>query len=365
VAAASSRAQIPVRFRATSSGTPRALRAAMPSHLHEGLVDLVRAKPRMLLRLLALWLGPEVPRGARLHVEPADLAPTRPIEYRADLVLTLGRPKPLLAIVLEAQLRRRASKRRVWPVYASATRARFRCPVVLVVLCVDEATARWAARPIVLGPPDNAFRPVVIGPSVVPKVLERRHAAESPELAVVSALAHAKGPDGKRVARAAVAGLEGLDDERARYYYDLVCRALPAAARAALEAEMLRVDPKLDTPMVRKVLAIGRSEGRAEGRTEGEARGRADGKREALLAFLRARGIALDARSRARVEACDDLTALDLWIRRAAVCSCARDVFGPASGRVAGRATKGNGGGAARTRSASASRARKRGVPQR
>jgi hypothetical protein len=325
----------------------------MPSHLHDGLVDLVRAKPRMLLRLLARWLGPEVPRRARLHVEPADLTPTRPIEYRADLVLTLGSPKPLLALVLEAQLHRRTSKRRVWPAYAAAVRARFRCPVVLVVLCVDEATARWAARPIVLGPPDNAFRPVAIGPSVVPKVLERRQAAESPELAVVSALAHARGLDGERVARAAVAGLEGLDPHRARYYYDLICQALPAAARAALEAEMLRVDPKLDTPMVRKVLAIGRSEGRAEGRTEGEARGRAQGeahgraqgKREALLALLRARAIQIDARARARVETCEDLGALDLWIRRAAVGTCARDVFGPQAGRARRARGAGNGGG--------------------
>jgi hypothetical protein len=190
----------------------------MPSHLHEGLIDLVRAKPRVLLRLLSPWLGPTLRLRAPLRVEPADMTPTRPVEYRADLVLTLGAPLRELAIVFEAQLRPRASKRRVWPAYASAVRARFRCPVALVVLCVDEATARWAARPIPLGPPDNVFRPVVIGPAGVPKVVEPRRAAAAPELAVISALAHAKGPEALRVAASAVIALEGLDDKRARYY---------------------------------------------------------------------------------------------------------------------------------------------------
>jgi hypothetical protein len=142
-----------------------------------------------------------------------------------------------------------------------------------------------------------------------------------------------------------------------RDYYDLICWALPAAARRALEEAMIRVDPKLDTPMVRKVLAIGRAEGRTEGRLEGrtegrlegeargrlegeargravgEARGRAEGMRAALLTLLRERRIELGARTRARVQTCEDLAALDLWIRRAVAATCARDVFDPTPAR--------------------------------
>jgi hypothetical protein len=191
---------------------------------------------------------------------------------------------------------------------------------------VDEATARWACRPIPLGPPDNAFRPLVIGPGGVPRVVDQRRAAAAPELAVLSALAHAKGPEALRVATAAVSALEGLDDGPARYCYDLIWRALPNMARRALEAEMMRVDPKLDTPMVRKVLAIGRTEGRAEGI------------RGALLTLLAERGIDLDARTRTQVERCDDLGLLDLWIRRAVVGTRTRDVFDTAPSRRARRA---------------------------
>jgi hypothetical protein len=336
----------------------------MPSHLHEGLLDLVRARPRMLLGLLEPWLGRGLGRRVRLRVEPADLAETRPAEYRADLVLTLGAPRPALAIVLEVQLRRRASKRRAWPAYATAVGARFRCPVALVVLCVDEATARWASRPIEIGPPANAFRAIVIGPQGVPPVLEPREAAQAPELAVLGALANAKGPQGLRAAMTAVTALEGLDAQRARYYYALICQALPAAARAALEKAMLKVDPRLDTPMVRKVLAIGRKEGRAEGRAEGREEGmreaRVEARREALLALLRARGLRLDARMRAGVEACDDVALLDVWIRRAATEESARDVLGSKPARGSVRRRNGRAGRSPARRSEAAARTRVR-----
>jgi hypothetical protein len=147
VAAATWRQPFPTRFRCLRSGTPHALRPAVPSHLHEGLLDLVRAQPRILLRLLSPWLGPQMRRRGQLRLEPADLSPTRPVEYRADLVLTLRTARPRLAIVLEAQLRRRASKRRVWPAYAVTVGARYRCPVALVVLCA-RATIKEVIVPL-------------------------------------------------------------------------------------------------------------------------------------------------------------------------------------------------------------------------
>jgi predicted transposase/invertase (TIGR01784 family) len=60
--------------------------------------------------------------------------------------------------------------------------------------------------------------------------------------------------------------------------------------------------------------AEGEAKGRAEGRAEGEAKGRA----EALLALLRARGLAVPEDLRARIVACSDIPTLDRWIARAA-----------------------------------------------
>ena len=64
---------------------------------------------------------------------------------------------------------------------------------------------------------------------------------------------------------------------------------------------------------------------RAEGKAEGEAKGKA----AAILAFLAARGIAVDPETRARITTCADRAALDLWIVRAATAGTAQDVVAP------------------------------------
>jgi hypothetical protein len=59
------------------------------------------------------------------------------------------------------------------------------------------------------------------------------------------------------------------------------------------------------------------------GLSEGEARGKA----EALLAVLRARGVALLARDRERILACQDAKTLDAWIERAALATRVTELF--------------------------------------
>jgi hypothetical protein len=64
------------------------------------------------------------------------------------------------------------------------------------------------------------------------------------------------------------------------------------------------------------------------GLLEGEARGKAEGKAEALLAVLRARGVALSQGERERILACEDTKKLDVWIERAVVATRAAELFG-------------------------------------
>jgi len=65
--------------------------------------------------------------------------------------------------------------------------------------------------------------------------------------------------------------------------------------------------------------AMMKAEGRAEGRAEGVAR--------ALLAILGARGIAVSAEARARIDACQDSATLERWIVRAATAASVEEVF--------------------------------------
>jgi hypothetical protein len=52
------------------------------------------------------------------------------------------------AVVVEVQLRRDKNKHWTWPVYLASLRARYRCPTILLVVCLDRRTAEWcAARP--------------------------------------------------------------------------------------------------------------------------------------------------------------------------------------------------------------------------
>lgn len=62
---------------------------------------------------------------------------------------------------------------------------------------------------------------------------------------------------------------------------------------------------------------------------EGRAEGRVEGKITAILTFLAARGIAVTAEARARIEACQDLATLDRWITRAATAAPVEDVLAP------------------------------------
>ena len=71
----------------------------------------------------------------------------------------------------------------------------------------------------------------------------------------------------------------------------------------------------------------GRVEGRVEGRREGIAEGLARGQAEALLAIFEARGLPVDATTRATVEACTDPVMLKRWVFRAMVASSASEAL--------------------------------------
>ena len=129
-----------------------------------------------------------------------------PADYHADLVLTLGDRGPRLVVVVEVQLGRADDKRYTWPHYAIGMRTRFRCPCVVLVITPDAGVAEWAQEVIDLGG-GSRFTPVVIGPEQIPAVTDPAVAVASPDLAVLSALAHRGGAKGLDVVRAALEGV--------------------------------------------------------------------------------------------------------------------------------------------------------------
>ena len=281
----------------------------MPSPTHEGIVDLFRKRRSLAPELLAGVLGQSLPPWTAVGSDEGTV-PKLVVPNHADLVTLLldGAGSVVAAVIVEVQLWVAAEKCWVWPLYWAALRARHRCQLVLLVVAVDAAVAEWALTVVADTGPNARFAPVVLGPAAIPWITDPEAAAQTPELAVLSAIAHGNEPGGLLVALAAIAGVAQLDPVTATAYHDLIQHALSEAARTALEALMAIKGYEYQSEFAKKHQA------------EGQAR--------ALLSVLQARGLAVTDAQRDQVLACTDRAVLDGWIARAAVATSMDDVLG-------------------------------------
>ncbi len=289
---------------------------------HEILVALLRNSPALACDL-ARRLDATIPAADPICVSESKLTEIVPTEYSADLVLLLGpETKPDFGLVVEVQLRADERKRYSWPVYATALRARYRCPSCVLVVALDPRVARWAAQPIELGQPESSFVPLVLGAEGVPAVTDGAAARSCPELGVLSALVHNDKEDVARAALAGAAAVYSVDEAKATLYNDLVWRALSERALGRLEAEMDVENYEVQSEFALRHIAKGREEGREQGREEGREMAR-----QAVLAVLEARGMPAPDGVRSRIESCRDLDLLATWHKRAIEAESPEDIF--------------------------------------
>jgi hypothetical protein len=290
--------------------------------VHEIFVDLFKNRPALAAEILAEVLDVPLPAYTEARLASTDLTEIQPAEYRADVVVVLlDGDIAVRVVIVEVQLAVDPRKRLSWPAYVTVSRAIHGCPADLLVVANDPNVAGWCAEPIEIGVPGFVLRPPVLRHTDVPVVTDPAEAARRPELGVLSAMAHGDTEQGATIAAAVLPAIRGLDEDRARLYYDLVYNSLNAAARRALEAMMKGYEYQSD--FAKKYVAQGRNEGRAEGRTEGRVEGRVEGRTEeaarALLTVLRVRGIAVPDAVRERILAQKDPERLERWLEKAAV----------------------------------------------
>ena len=181
---------------------------AIPSLLHEGLLALIEtarsSRPSSCARCSRQRAALQA-RIAGLRSQSCPPSSTR-------ISWCSGRRQARVRHRARAQLqpRRGASPGPCTP----SARARFECPVVVVVIAVDDATARWA-RPIALGG-SSTFVPFVIGRGR-PVVTDPELAAAEPELALLSVMAHGRTRVRRRRGRSSRRQRPRLDRERGRY----------------------------------------------------------------------------------------------------------------------------------------------------
>jgi hypothetical protein len=297
----------------------------MPSARHQGIVRLFHRNPHLAADLLRL-LAAEHKLPAYEKVIARDSVLQR-AELFPDLVFHFADAdhKPVLALAVEVQLSAKKQKKLVWPEYTTILGASLRCPACVLVVSPNTRTARWASKPIPLGP-GSSVRPLVVGPDQIPWINDEVTAVGQPELAVLSALAHGNEPGGLDVVLAALEALaECFDRDDEARYSSLIEQALTPPTRQALEDRMdLENRKQVREPRFwRRIKDLGRTEGKAEGKVEGEAKGKA----EALLKLLRRRGIELAPEDTARIRACRDLTQLDAWFDQAFTVKSAAELF--------------------------------------
>ena len=282
----------------------------MPSMAHETLVDLFKNRPSLGAELLSEALGVALPSYTEARLISIDLTQIRPAEYRADVVvLLLDGAVPVSVLVIEVQLGINPRKRFTWPEYAMGARAVHSCPVSLLVVAPDPDVAAWCAEPIETGIPGFVLRPPVLGRAAIPVVTDLAEAARRPELAVLSVMAHGASELGAAIAAAVLPAIQGLDEERARFYGDLVYNALNDAARRALEAMMKGYE--YQSEFAKKYVA------------QGEATANA----RAVLTVLRVRGIAVPDAARERIQAEKDSAQLERWLEKASVAASVAEVL--------------------------------------
>jgi hypothetical protein len=285
----------------------------VPGIPHEAPLELLRRNPQLATALLA-GAGLAVPADSVAVVASTDMTSALPSELRADAVIALEGPAAKLVVVVEVQTAADIDKKWVWPSYLVQARLQHRCPAVLLVICRDRATGRWARQRISCGHPNFDLVPLVIDADTTPAPDISGASAAPAELAVLGAFTGAinlEEESGLRTVLGAIAAA-GLERDQLGTYTQLIRASASVAARKALEAMMGTV---FKDDFLERFFA------------EGEAKGLAEGQQSMLLRILSARGFEITPDLRGRVLACADSDQLGAWAERAAVASSVDEVF--------------------------------------
>jgi hypothetical protein len=282
---------------------------------HEGPLDLVRQHPEIAVEFVQGNAGIELPGEIAVSLAPTDMSAVIPVQYLADMVVLISDAatgEPVLAVIIEPQLRDRETKRYSWPVYVTTARRIAKCPAaVLVVLCPDPAEAAKCRQLIRTGHPGFDLVPIVIDSGGPPG----RNGAGGLYLTVFAASMGGidlESEPGARRVLDAMASAEVSDADRLRMTA-IILRLASDAARQILEAMM--TTSEYEKTFVERIHDQGISEGKAEGKAED------------VLKLLDARHLAPSQEQRQRVTSCTDPAQLDLWFDRAITADSADDVF--------------------------------------
>ena len=192
--------------------------------------------------------------------------------------------------------------------------------------------AKLVPGPIDVGWGLTTMRPLVLGPKLVPVITDVEVARKDLSLALLSALCHDQGDQGRDVVlaveRALVELPPDLQTDVAHTMFSVVYNHVDAPLKRAIEAMLMEL--KLNNrmveipPFLQRYVERGISQGLSQGLSQGELKEA----RRAVLRWVDRAGIVLTDEQRNRIETCEDLPLLNKWEENAAHAKTADDVFG-------------------------------------
>jgi hypothetical protein len=282
----------------------------MSTSAHELPLEMVRNRPQLVPEILRTVFGLDILGKTRLAAESFAGFDAAELRCDATVLFDEGR-RPCHGVIVESQQRFDGHKHFSWPAYLALLRLRHKCGTTLLVLCPDAKSARRCAAPIDMGHPDWVLKPLTVHPGMLPPITDPDEAARMPELAVLSAPAHADGPHANDVVRSVAAAIDTLTGDAGPLYHDYLRTLFSDAARKLLEDAVKIADYEWQSDFAKTHIA--------EGRAEGEAR--------MLLRILKARGIDVPNEVRDRITGCTDTDQLERWGDRALTIDHAEQLF--------------------------------------
>jgi hypothetical protein len=288
----------------------------MVSSPHEASHRIFQERPELLTPVFRL-LGVPLPERSTIEVLTADATEIRPLERRVDSVLRVTAcDGPTFLLAIEAQGGKKPEKASSWAYYLAYLHAKYDCPALLLVICQDTTTSKWANGPFHMGLADwtaQTTHPLVLGPDNVPVITDSAEAAQDLALATFSAMTHGRTTDPTAILEALATALGAADSESAEYYSELLEIGLgdsPARETWRKMMSMVTYFP-------------GRGTYRETAYLEGEAAGKAT----SVLRVLDLRQVPLTDEDRARVTSCTDLAVLDQWVDLAVTVTDVADLW--------------------------------------
>ncbi|MEU3598162.1 hypothetical protein ABZ714_05420 [Streptomyces sp. NPDC006798] len=292
----------------------------MVTSSHEAAHRIFQDRPELLSPVFRV-LGVPLPEKTSIEVLTGDVTEIRPLERRVDSLLRVeSSDGEQFLLAVEAQRRRDPEKAASWTYYLAYLKAKYGIPALLLVVCHDRATAKWAAGPFTTGVEGwtaLSTRPMVVGPENLPVITSPREARQNLALASLSALTHTTHPEVDAIleALASALGSAAKDGESGDYFTELLEIGLGDTPAGAHWRNLMAVGtyfPGRGT-MIERSFLKGVAEGQEKGREEGLAEGQAAERSRLILSALEKRGIPTTDDHRTRIADCTDLEVLDHW----------------------------------------------------